>query len=359
MDKKNTSHDQTHVDINTNKVYTLKEISDLSGLDYIGDPIKKIKGVSDINDIKPETLVFLFDEKLKDKVKDKNITLLINRKYKDSFSGNLILSYNPKIDMAKILKFFEIPYEKFLNPQDKSFYKGQNSLIKNNVSIAPFVYIGKNTLIEENTIIMAGAFIGENCSIGKNCIIYPNVSIMNNTVIGNNVNIHSNSVIGCDGYGYVQTSNNEHIKVPQIGNVIIEDDIEIGSNVSIDRATIGSTIIKKGTKIDNAVHIAHNVKIGERTLIVAQSGIAGSTEIGNDVIIAGQSGIAGHLKIGDKTIIMSRSGVTKNQSDNSKISGFPARNHIEDFKEKALIKKIPDLIKQIEELKEMLKTKES
>lgn len=341
------------------KIYSLKEICELASLEYIGNPDKKIKGISDINNIKSDTLVFLFDKKLKDMVKDKNITLLVDRSLEDEFTDNLILSDNPKFDMAKLLTFFETPYEMFFNQSTTNFYRGENSIVSENVSIGPFVYIGKNTIIKENAIIMSGAFIGDNSVIGENCKIYPNVSIMSNSVIGNNVNIHSNSVIGCDGYGYIQTALNEHVKVPQIGNVIIEDDVEIGSNVTIDRATIESTIIRQGTKIDNMVHIAHNVKVGKRSLIVAQSGIAGSTEIGDDVIIAGQAGIAGHIKIGNKSIIMSRSGVTKNYPENSRLSGFPARDHSEDFKEKALIKKIPALIQEIEELKQLIKSQDS
>jgi UDP-3-O-[3-hydroxymyristoyl] glucosamine N-acyltransferase len=167
------------------------------------------------------------------------------------------------------------------------------------------------------------------------------------SIIGNNVIIHSGTTIGSDGYGYIQDENNNHNKVSQIGNVIIEDFVEIGSNVCIDRGTIGSTIIKKGTKIDNLVHIAHNVVIGERNLIIAQVGIAGSTQIGNDVIIAGQSGINGHLKIGNNCIIMGRSGVTKNLENFSKVSGFPAKDYKQDAKEKIYIKKIPEIINYI------------
>lgn len=335
--------------------YTLKEIAEKFDLDFIGNSDSIIYGVSDIHNIKPNTLVFLFDEKFIDKINFKSICLLIPKKLKDKFSGNLLLSDNPKLDMSKILSLFEYKYPKFYNFEN--VYIGDNSNINKNSSIFPFVYIGNNVFIDENVEIMSGAFIGDNSNIGKNSKIYPNVSIMNNSIIGGNVVIHSNTVIGSDGYGYIQNEKNEHLKIPQVGNVIIEDEVEIGSNVSIDRATIGSTIIKKGTKIDNMVHIAHNVKVGERTLIIAQSGIAGSSEIGNDVIIAGQVGIGGHLTIGDKSIIMSRSGVTKNQEPNSKISGFPARNHIEDFKEKALIKKIPDLIKEIEELRNIISKK--
>lgn len=339
-----------------NKHYTLKEIADFADLEFIGNPDKVIESVSDLDNIKDNSLVFLFEEKYL-KTIELDICVLIKKDWIDKFSGNLLLSDNPKADMAKILSLFETEYEKFYDYQN--VFIGENVKIGKNVSLSPFVYIGKNVVIDDNTTIMSGAFIGENSIIGSDTKIYPNVSIMSDSIIGNKVIIHSNTVIGSDGYGFIQNSKNEHFKIPQVGNVVIEDNVEIGSNVSIDRGTIGSTIIKSGTKIDNMVHIAHNVKVGERTLIIAQSGIAGSSEIGNDVILAGQVGVGGHISIGDKSIVMSRSGVTKSHPENSKLSGFPARKHTDDFKEKALIKKIPELLRQIDALKEILELRKN
>ncbi|MFN8671426.1 MAG: UDP-3-O-(3-hydroxymyristoyl)glucosamine N-acyltransferase [Candidatus Sericytochromatia bacterium] len=246
-----------------------------------------------------------------------------------------LISKNPKFDLIKLLNLFKLEYEFKNSKISELSYIGKNVVIKENVTIFPYVYIGDNSFIDENTII------------------YPNTSILHSSIIGKNVIINANCVIGSDGYGFVQDKNNNHHKIPQIGNVIIEDDVEIGSGVCIDRAMIGSTIIKKGCKIDNMVHIAHNVKIGERTLIVAQAGIAGSTKIGNDCIIAGQAGVAGHLVLGDKTIVMAKAGVTKN-FESGKISGFPAREHHEELKNQVLIRKIPELLEKIKLLEDKL-----
>lgn len=337
--------------------YSLKEIADFVNLEYIGNPDKLITSVSDLENISANSLVFLFDNKYLDqKLELNNSTILIKKGFEDRFNNDRLISNNPKFDMAKILSLFEYDYQKFYDYQN--VYIGSNVKIGQNVSISPFTYIGRNSFIADDVVIMANCFIGDNSYIGENSKIYPNVSIMSDSKIGQNVIIQSNSVIGSDGYGYIQTEGNNHYKIPQIGNVILEDKVEIGSNVSIDRATIGSTIIKHGTKIDNMVHIAHNVSIGERSLIIAQTGIAGSTKIGNDTIIAGQSGVSGHLNIGSQSLIMGRSGVTKSFPAKSKLSGFPARDHRSDFKEKALIKRIPDLIKEIENLKNQLANKD-
>ncbi len=337
------------------KNYTLKYISKYANIICLGNSETVIKGVSEIENIKNETLVFVFDNKYISEIeKYNNCNFLIKKGLENSLNllcnnNNFLISENPKYDMSKILSLFELDYQKFSHYQN--VYFGENVIIGRNVSIAPFSFIGKNSVIGDNVEIMPHCFIGDESYIGNNTKIYPNVSIMSNSHIGKNVIIQSNSVIGSDGYGYVQTNGNNHFKIPQVGNVILENDVEIGSNVSIDRATIGSTIIKKGTKIDNMVHIAHNVKIGERSLIIAQSGIAGSSVIGDDVIIAGQAGISGHINIGNKSIVMGKSGVTKSFPENSKISGFPARDNKDDFREKVMIKKIPKLIKDIEELK--------
>jgi len=195
--------------------------------------------------------------------------------------------------------------------------------------------------------------VGENTTVGKDCMIYPNVVLRENVKVGNKVIIHSGSVIGSDGFGYVFEEGRYH-KIPQVGGVIIGDDIEIGSNVSIDRATTGNTIIGKGTKIDNLVQIAHNVKIGENTIIVAQVGIAGSTEVGDFVTLAGQVGIADHVKIGSGTVIGAQSGIA---SDLTKgfYTGSPALPHREWLRAHALFAKLPELYKKIKELEKKIK----
>jgi UDP-3-O-[3-hydroxymyristoyl] glucosamine N-acyltransferase len=194
----------------------------------------------------------------------------------------------------------------------------------------------------------------ENVEIGDNVLIFPTVTIRENSKIGNNVIIHSGSVIGSDGFGYTPNEKGEYVKIPQIGNVIIEDDVEIGSNVSIDRAMLGSTIIKKGSKIDNLVQIAHNVIIGENTAISAQTGVSGSTEIGNNVIVAGQVGFADHLVIADKVIVAAKSGVSKSLTKPGIYFGSPAKEHREALRLEGHIRSLPDYAAKIKELEKRI-----
>ena len=216
----------------------------------------------------------------------------------------------------------------------------------------PFAHLADGVSIGDETVIMPGAYIGERSKIGSQCMIYPNVVIREGVSIGNRVIIHSGTVIGSDGFGYV-LENGAHYKIPQVGGVIIEDDVEIGSNVSIDRATLGNTIIGKGTKIDNLAQIAHNVKIGENSLIISQAGIAGSSEIGNFVIIGGQVGVADHTTVESGTIVVAQSGIYGNVSKGV-YSGTFALPHKNWLRSQALFAKLPELNKKINDLEERL-----
>ncbi|MBC7473562.1 MAG: UDP-3-O-(3-hydroxymyristoyl)glucosamine N-acyltransferase [Candidatus Sericytochromatia bacterium] len=339
-----------------NKIFTLEKLSEILNIKYYGNPDLIISGISEIKNAKKNQLAFLFEKKyLKDIDKTNASCLLVNIDFEIDDKFSYLVSDKPKFIMTKILEIFNFKYNNFKGIHHLANISN-NVLFGENVSVNSFVHIGQNVKIGKNVTIMSGSFIGDNSTIDDETLIYPNVTILANCIIGKKVIIHSGVVIGSDGYGFIQLDNNEHHKVPQIGNVIIEDNVEIGASVTIDRATIGSTIICEGTKIDNMVHIAHNVKIGKRSLIIAQTGIAGSTIIGDNVIIAGQSGVSGHLEIGNNSIILSRSGVTKNFPEKSKISGFPARNHLDELKNISMINKIPQLIKEIEELKEIIKS---
>jgi UDP-3-O-[3-hydroxymyristoyl] glucosamine N-acyltransferase len=333
------------------------KISDLAkklDLEIIGNSEIEILGVSSPENAKENQLTFIFEDKYYSFFDTtKASVVLTNKKNNLSEKFTYLISNNPKLDMAKVLEIFEYK-PKLFNGIHKSVFIGENCNIDIDVSINPFVYIGSNVVIKKGVTIFPHSYIGDYSIIDENTIIYPNVTIAHQTKIGKNVIIHSGTVIGSDGYGFIQTKGNVHYKIPQIGNVIIEDDVEIGANVSIDRGTTDSTIIKKGTKIDNMVHIAHNVKIGERSLLVAQSGIAGSSELGSDCVVAGQAGISGHLKIGSQVMILGKSGVTKDLEDKSKVSGFPARDHKDELKQQVFIKKLPKLIEEINELKKRL-----
>lgn len=220
--------------------------------------------------------------------------------------------------------------------------------IGNQVKIDDYVIIKPNVTIGQNTKIYGQVFIGDRVTIGEDVTIYPGVKIYHNCVIGDRCIIHANTVIGSDGFGFAKTEDGQYKKIPQTGNVVIESDVEIGSNTVIDRASMGSTIISKGAKIDNLIQIAHNVKIGARTAIAAQSGIAGSTEIGNDCIIGGQVGIVGHIKIADGAMIQAQSGISSNiKEPNSKLYGSPAIDYQNYLKSYAHFRKLPDIANQL------------
>jgi UDP-3-O-[3-hydroxymyristoyl] glucosamine N-acyltransferase len=231
----------------------------------------------------------------------------------------------------------------------------KNVKLGEGVSIQPFVVIEEGASIGDHTIIQAGTYVGPNVNIGSHCMIYPNVSLLRKVLIGSRVVIHSGTVIGSDGFGF-EPGNGTPRKSPQIGIVVIEDDVEIGANVAIDRARFDKTIIRKGTKIDNLVHIAHNVEVGENCLLLAQTGISGSTTLGKGVIIAGQAGIAGHIKIGDRVTVAGQSGVTKDVKPGMVVSGFPAEDHMRFKRIHAYTERLPELFKKMTELEKAIIT---
>ncbi|MEA2081988.1 MAG: UDP-3-O-(3-hydroxymyristoyl)glucosamine N-acyltransferase [Elusimicrobiota bacterium] len=256
---------------------------------------------------------------------------------------------NPYLGFAKTISLFrELPPrpDEGINP----LACVSSAEIAEGAAVDAFVFAGKNAKVGKGTALMPHVFIGEGAELGENCFIYPNVTVRENVKVGNSVIIHSGSVIGSDGYGYVQDEG-IHKKIPQSGNVVIEDDVEIGANVCIDRAALSSTVVGAGTKIDNLVHIAHNVKIGKHCLILGQAGIAGSTVIGDYSTMASQSGVSGHLKIGNRVTVAARGGVIKDLPDGALVSGFPARDHREMMKVHAAMMRLPEMLKMFREIK--------
>ncbi|MBN1349931.1 UDP-3-O-(3-hydroxymyristoyl)glucosamine N-acyltransferase [candidate division KSB1 bacterium] len=230
---------------------------------------------------------------------------------------------------------------------------GEDTQIGQNVSIAPLAFIGNECRLGNNIRIYSGVVIADGVTIGDNSIIYQNVSIREDCRIGSNVIIHCGVVIGSDGFGFENVAG-VYKKIPQLGNVVIEDDVEIGANCTIDRAVVGSTRIGKGTKLDNLIQVGHNVVIGENTVIAAQTGIAGSTKIGNAVIMGGQVGITGHIEIGDHVILGAQCGVTKSVPPKVMLSGYPARNHARAKREEAVIRKLPELHKAVKDMQKRI-----
>ncbi|MBI5098647.1 MAG: UDP-3-O-(3-hydroxymyristoyl)glucosamine N-acyltransferase [Nitrospirae bacterium] len=334
----------------------LKELSDLIGGRITGDHEVEITGAAGVNEAKPGDITFLADKKLlKDLLTSKASAVIAREKIED-LSVSILISDNPYFTFARALEVFYRKPFKPLGVSDKATVCRDVSFGED-VSIYPNVYISNNVAIGSRVTMFPGVFIGEGTSIGDDSIIYSNVTIRENVTVGKNVIIHAGAVIGSDGFGYV-FEKGVHYKIPQVGGVIIEDDVEIGANVTIDRATTGNTIIGSGTKIDNLVHIAHNVKIGKNCIILGQVGVAGSAEIGEGVILAGQSGVRDHVKIGNGAMIGSKAGISDNIPDGQIYSGFPAIPHKTWLRAQSIYSKLPEYIKRLQELERKITSSE-
>src|SRR5258705_8445179 len=242
-----------------------------------------------------------------------------------------------------------------LNGIQQPIYISKTASHGQNVFIGAFAYLGENVKVGNNSKIFPQVFLGDGVQVGNNSIIHPGVKIYKDCVIGNNVTIHAGVVIGSDGFGFAPQADGSFKKVPQIGNVVIEDDVEIGANTTIDRATIGSTLIKSGVKLDNLIQIANNVEIGNSTVIAAQTGVSGSTRIGSGVMIGGQVGIVGHIQIGDGAKINAQSGVSKSLDPGKAVTGSPAYDYTAALRSQAINRKLPELEKRIQELEALIK----
>src|SRR6187431_625730 len=252
---------------------------------------------------------------------------------------------------AKLLSTYQQMMQQQLNGVQQPVYISSSASYGQNVFIGAFAYLGDNVKVGNNTKIYPNVYLGNNVKIGDNSIIHPGVKIYHDCIVGNNVVIHAGTVIGSDGFGFAPQTDGSFQKVPQIGNVLIEDNVEIGANTTIDRATMGSTIIRSGAKLDNLLQIAHNVEIGNNSVIAAQAGISGSTKIGNNVMIGGQVGIVGHLLIADGSKINAQSGVSKSiKTPNTAVTGSPAFEYTAALRSQALVRKLPDLEKRLKEL---------
>jgi len=270
------------------------------------------------------------------------------------FKGAIIYSENPKYSFTKFLRILE----KEVCPAKKpSIHKtatiDETASIGEDIFIGPYVTIGKNAKISKGANINAHSFIGDNVQIGEDSFIHPNVTIRENCIIEKNVIVHSGAIIGSDGYGYIKVKG-RHEKIPQIGKVRIGENVEVGANCTIDRATLGETIVGTGTKLDNLIHIAHNVTIGANCLIMAQVGIAGSSEIGNNVIMGGQAAISDHIKIGDNAIVMGKTGIISNLDAGKIVFGHVGRPHREAMKIEVLMSKLPDMYKALKKIQKKL-----
>lgn len=333
----------------------LKELAELVGGTIIGDEEIEISSVSSIDDAKPGDITFIAHPKYLSKLETIEASAIIVSKSFNIQSSKkpLLIVDNPYLAFALILSYFS---KKTFEPKgiDSNAWVSSSAQLGKDISIYPFTYIGERCKIGDRVTIYPSVYIGEDSSIGEDSIIYSNVSIYPGTVIGKRVILHSGVVVGSDGFGYIKDGK-RNVKIPQVGCVVIEDDVEIGANTTIDRATLGKTIIRRGVKIDNLVQVAHNVSIGEDSIIIAQVGIAGSTKIGNNVVLAGQVGVSDHVEIGDNVKVAAKSGIAHDLEPNREYSGAPAIPHKEFLKASMIFTKLPDMRRTLMEIERRVK----
>ncbi len=330
---------------------TLSEIAGLVNGTVLGDGDIVITSVTNIEDAGESDITFAVPPHL-DKAAQSAAAAVVVPDSVTGFAKPAIRVANPRVAFIQLLEIFtlQLSVERGVHA---TAVLGSGVHLGNNVAIMPYVVIADDVVIGDNTIVYPHTYIGASVVIGSDALIYSNVTIREYCQVGSRTIIHSGAVIGSDGFGFV-TIQGRHRKVPQVGNVIIKDDVEIGANVTIDRATTSSTIVKRGTKIDNLVHLAHNVVIGEDCFLVALTGIAGSAKVGNNVTFAGQSGSMGHITIGDNCVFAARSAPINDVPPGSFWAGFPARPHKEWLRGEAAVQKVPDLIKKVRDLEKRL-----
>lgn len=334
---------------------TLKELAEFVGGSVLGNEDKAISGAMDIKNAGAGEITFAVEPYFALAEQSAAGAVIIPETL-TAYAKDAIRVANPREAFMKILTLFA-PKLKIAREVHATAVIGSNVKLGRNVAVMPYAVIGDDAVIGDNTTIYPHTYIGQGAAVGSDCIIYPNVTVREFCRIGNRVIINGGAVIGSDGFGFV-TVEGCHKKVPQLGIVILEDDVEIGANVGIDRATTDATIVRRGTKVDNLVHLAHNVEIGENGLIVAQTGIAGSTKVGSNVTFAGQCGCVGHLQIGNNIVFAARSAPTNNVPDNSFYAGFPARPHKEWLRMKAAQAKGADTLKAVKALEKKLQALE-
>tara|TARA_Y100000766_G_C18865231_1_gene585358 strand:+ start:372 stop:1370 length:999 start_codon:yes stop_codon:yes gene_type:complete len=328
---------------------TASEICDIIKGDLIGDPSVIISSFSNIRNSKKGDITFLSDMRYKKHLQSTKASLIIVPHIEVETKKTIIKTENPAQKFAEILNIF-LPKRKYYDQIATTSNIHVKSKIGSKVIIGENVIISKNVSISDNCIINPNTIINPNCTIGENTEIGPNVTIYENTEIGDNCIIHAGAVIGSDGFGFIPTKE-KLVKMPQIGKVIIKNNVEVGANTTIDRGTFDNTIIQDGVKLDNLIQIGHNVTIGSNTVIAAQTGIAGSTKIGNNCMIGGQVAIADHIKIGNNVKIAGKSGVIKNIT-NGKIIQGPLAFEIKEFQKSYIyFKKLPEIVEEIKKLK--------
>jgi len=330
---------------------TLKEIADFVGGRIAGDGNIEICGLDNIEGAGSSDLTFAVEPHIEEAKASKAAAVMLPEGVKD-FPLPALYVEDPRASFAKLLDLFtpKLEFEKGVSPKA---HVGKDVKIGQDVTVMPFAVVDDHCVIHDGAVIYPHVYIGQYAEIGEGSVIYSSATVREHCRIGKRCVVHSSAVIGSDGFGFT-TKDGVHTKVPQVGNVVLEDDVEIGAHVGIDRAAMGSTVIMKGTKIDNLVHIGHNCKIGAHCLIVAQTGISGSTTVGDHVTFGGQVGTVGHIHIGGNSVYAARSGIIGNMPEGVFCAGFPVQSHTEWLRMQAAMKHLPEMRKKLQRMEKKL-----
>lgn len=339
--------------------FTAAQISFLINGKVEGNAEALVTSFGKIEEAEPHQLTFFANPKYEEFLYSTNASIVVlNESYelKQPVTPTLIRVADAYSAFALLLSKYEEVARQQLKGIEQPSYLASTVSLGTDVYVGAFSYLGNKVKVGNNTKIYPNTYFGNNVTIGDNCIIHPGVKIYHDCVLGNNVIIHAGTVIGGDGFGFAPQADGSFKKVPQIGNVVIEDNVEVGANTTIDRATIGSTTIRAGAKLDNLIQIAHNVEVGNSTVIAAQVGVSGSTKIGNHVMIGGQAGIVGHISVADGSKINAQSGVSKSlKTPNSAVTGSPAYDYTSALRSQAVFRNLPEMERRIHELEELVR----
>ena len=336
--------------------FTAEQIAGILEGEVVGNPNAEVSTLSKIEEGTKGSLTFLSNPKYLNFIYSTQASVtIVNRNFviEGSITTTLIKVDDAYGAFAKVLTFYSQAKIDSKKGIEQLVFMSDDLKYGADLYVGSFTYIGKNVTLGKNVKIYPNCYIGDNVTIGDNMLMHAGVRIYSDIIIGNNCCFHSGVIIGADGFGFAPNSNNSYDKIPQIGNVIIENDVEIGAGTTVDRATMGSTIIRNGVKLDNQIQIAHNVEIGENTVIAAQTGVAGSTKIGKHCTIGGQVGISGHIVIGNNVRIQAQSGVTKNLKDDEIVQGTPSFNYNDFSKSYVHFKNLPKMVIELNELRKI------
>lgn len=323
-----------------------------------GNPTATVGSFAKIEEAQAHDLAFLANPKYEDYLYSTKAGIIIINEHlelKHPVAGTLIRTKDAYSAFAKLMSFYQEMQAKSITGVEQPSFIHPSAQIGKDVYIGAFAYIGENAVVGDHSKIYPHCHLGKGATVGQHSTLFAGVKIYHDCKVGNQVTIHAGTVLGSDGFGFAPQQDGTYQKVPQLGNVVVEDQVEIGANTCIDRATMGSTVVRKGTKLDNLVQVAHNVEIGENSVIAAQTGISGSTKIGSRVMIGGQAGIAGHITVADGTKVGGQAGITKSVSQaDSSVNGTPAFDYKASLKSSAVFKRLPELEKRIQELEAAL-----